>query len=204
MIAALHDQDKEVRIEAARALEAQDSPEAIKGLLNALEDTEQFVREAAAQSLSAVKNLDVAPLLVEWTGHVDAGVRIAIFRALRELRLPAATKPALKALSDEDARVRREAVAVLGWLKDHAALPQLVILAKNDPDAEVRRAAVGALGFAADDTVRIAIELALFDLDWQVREEAAAVAGKLGLQELVPSLILALNDSYCRSGRVRR
>ena len=80
-----------MRIEVARALEAQDSPAAIKGLLNALEDTEQAVREIAAQSLSALKNLDVAPLVVEWTDHTGAGVRIAIFRALRELRLPAAT-----------------------------------------------------------------------------------------------------------------
>ena len=92
--------------------------------------------------------------------------------------------------------VHKEAVAVLGWLKDASALPQLVILAKNAPDTEVGRAAVGAPGFAVEDTVRPAIELALLASDWQVREEAATVAGKLGLKELAPSLLQALNDSY--------
>ena len=53
--ALLHDTHDEVRFEAARLLEAWEEAEVVSALCTALTDTSQQVREAAAQSLSLLK-----------------------------------------------------------------------------------------------------------------------------------------------------
>jgi HEAT repeat protein len=63
--------------------------------------------------------------------------------------------------------VRREAVAVLGYLKRGEALPALMQLATHAPAREVRRAAAGALGLAGDHSVLPALLTLLTDSMWQ-------------------------------------
>jgi HEAT repeat protein len=191
-----HDPAAEVRTEAARLLEAWEEVEVVQALCQALTDNTEAVREAAAQSLSVLKTQEAGEVILPWAGHANATVRIAAFRALRELRLPAAAPAAVIALNDEDASVRREAVGVLGWLKQTEALDALARLASEDPDTDVRRAATGALGLAIDARVLPALRLALQDAAWQVREEAATTLGKVGHDDAGPALIAALDDEY--------
>lgn len=186
----------EVRTEAARLLEAREEVKVVQVLCEALTDPAHAVKDAAAQSLSVLKTQEAGEVILPWAAHANATVRIAAFRALRELRLPAAAPAAVIALNDEDASVRREAVGVLGWLKQTEALDALARLASEDPDTDVRRAATGALGLAIDARVLPALRLALQDAAWQVREEAATTLGKVGHDDAGPALIAALGDDY--------
>ena len=101
----------------------------VQALCAALADVAEPVRLAAAQSLSELKSLEAGTLILPWASHADAFVRASALRALRELRLEDAAGPALLALDDADASVRREAVGILGWLKHAPALPALARLA---------------------------------------------------------------------------
>lgn len=208
-IAALGDTDADVRLEAARALEALECPQSAHALALALNDSDDSVRDAAAQALSELKlPASAIPLLAllpphardqapQWTPAAHA----ALLRALRELRAPGSLEPGLLALGNADATVRREAVAVLGWLKHPSALAPLGVVAGNDPAQEVRRAAIGALGYApganvAAEAVHSALLAGLADVSWQVREEAAGVLGKLATPGAGDALLPLLNDPY--------
>jgi HEAT repeat protein len=205
LIAALTDDPvPELRTEAAQRLAGWETLDAVTALTCALRDDSGGVREAAAQSLSELKDARAGAMLLPLAEDADAFVRAAVLRALRELRLPAAAAPALISLSHASAGVRREAVAVLGWLKQRDALPALARLANTDPEADVRRAATGALGLAdvtSDPDRRVARDAllaALRDDAWSVREEAASTLGKLRLDDTGPAaaLMAALDDAY--------
>ena len=137
-------------------------------------------------------------MLRRWAARPEPFVRRAALRGLRELRFAEAFDPALQALADEDAGVRLEAVAVLGWLKDARALAPLASLAAADTNADVRHAAVSALGFASRDDHAIlgALLAALRDDAWQVREEAATTPGQLRTAAAREALVKALADAY--------
>lgn len=190
------DPSGEVRAEAARLLEAWEDPDVVEALCQALTDTDVAVREAAAQSLSLLQSEEAGRIVLPWTRHARADVRLSAFRALRELRLAEAAGVALEGVDDDDSGVRREAVGVLGWLKQLDALSELTRLASRDADQEVRRAACGALGMSQDASVLPSLCHALRDAAWQVREEAATTLGKVGLAEAGPALTDALHDDY--------
>lgn len=192
------DPDAQLRAEAARALAGWEQDDAVQSLAVALRD-ESPVREAAAESLSEIKSPAAGALILEYAQDEDAFVVAGVLRALKELRLAAAAEPALAALGHQDAIVRREAVGVLGWLKSAAALPQLARLVVEDPDPEVRRAVSGALGLAAPqhDLATGALQTALHDHAWQVREEAATTLGKFSTGETINvALRTALKDDH--------
>ncbi|AXL53337.1 PBS lyase [Paraburkholderia caffeinilytica] len=192
------DVSSEVRAQAAEVLGAWERADAVAALCEALADRAEDVREAAAQSLSNLKDPESGPLLAPWTAHGDPFVRQAALRGLRELRYAGALEPALAALAANEYIVRLEAVSVLGWLKNEHALGPLTAAAAQDPSAAVRRAAIGALGIgaAATDDIIAALLSALGDAAWQVREEAAATLGKLRAPGARDALIAALDDDY--------
>jgi HEAT repeat protein len=205
LVAALRDDTPAVRAAAALALETMENQSAVEGLADALDDPDAQVREAAAHSLAELKEPASAAWLLPHAGTGPARVRAAVLRALRELRVPASAGPALAVLQEPRAAqdtadaiaLRREAIGVLGYLKHAPALPALAGLAASDPVDEVRRAAVGALAFAAGDAdARIALETALRDASWQVREEAATALGKLQQPAATAALLVALDDDY--------
>lgn len=74
------------------------------------------------------------------------------------------------ATTADDALVRESAVAALGSLGDPAGLP--AILAATTDKATVRRRAVIALAPFEGDEVEAALQRALTDRDWQVRQAA--------------------------------
>lgn len=178
------DTQPELRLEAAQALAGWNRREAVEALAAALQDVPR-VREAAAASLTELKDPGVGGVLIPYAWHADAFVVAAALRALKELRVAAAAEPARAALEHPEASVRLEAVGVLGWLKSSDALPLLSMLVARDPDADVRRAISGALGLAApqNDVALGALEVALRDPQWQVREEAATTLGKFDSDE---------------------
>jgi HEAT repeat protein len=59
-----------------------------RGAVSGPDRSSPAVQAAAAQSLSLLKSEAAGRVILPWTGHADIGVRIAAFRALRELRFP--------------------------------------------------------------------------------------------------------------------
>ncbi|MGL6252943.1 MAG: HEAT repeat domain-containing protein, partial [Billgrantia desiderata] len=137
LIQALKDEDPAVRQEAAKVVDEFDAEDIADSLLAALSDGDEVVRNAAAHALADLKDPSVAPpLLAALERSDDPFVVAGILRALKPLRVAAAQTPALTRLSDDDARVRREAVGVLGWLKAVENLPALIDRARSDADPE--------------------------------------------------------------------
>ncbi len=199
LLAALQDADAKVRVEAARLLEGYETHAAVARLIGALEDSDLEVCEAAAISLSELKETPMGDgLLAALPKAKTPFAKAALFRALRELRRTEAFAPALAALHDSAVEIRCAALGVLGYMKDGAALAEIARIAGADPDAEARRIAVGALGFATDDLAAVtpALKRALKDHSWQVREEATATLGKLLVADAVNDLIAAMADPY--------
>ncbi|MES2889621.1 MAG: HEAT repeat domain-containing protein [Pseudomonadota bacterium] len=196
-----HDPEPTLRADAARVLAGWDRDDVVQALGQALLDTPE-VREAAAQSLTELKDPLSGIPLVPLCWHDDAPVRAAALRGLRELRVPQAAPAAIASLQHADPTVRREAVGVLGWLKHVAALPLLAQVATDDPDPEVRRAATGTLSAAtaASDAPCVVPALcrALADPVWAVREEAATTLGKLPATDTLVTTVLreAMSDDY--------
>lgn len=198
LLAALNDADANVRVEAARLLEGYETHEVVAGLVRVLEDKNTDVREAAAISLSELKEAAMGDgLLAALPRAKTPFVKAALFRALRELRRSEAFAPALAALKEGATEVRCSALGVLGYLKNSVALPEIARIVGTDPDPEARRIAVGALGFATDlAAVTPALKKALNDHSWQVREEATATLGKLLAADAIDDLMAAMADPY--------
>ncbi|HCW89297.1 MAG TPA: hypothetical protein DHU56_04465, partial [Marinobacter sp.] len=172
LLLALRDSDTDVRQEAAKVVDEFEAEEMADALIAALSDSDEVVRNAAAHALADLKDPAVAePLLEALEDSSDGFVVAGILRALKPLRHLDSQRPALKRLGDDDPRVRREAVGVLGWLKQTENLPALVEAAQNDADPEVRRAATGALVYASAQQVGQALVGLLTDDHWQGRCE---------------------------------
>lgn len=117
----------------------------------------------------------VAPALVELLSDNEVTVVEAAAWALGELGAAAIDAEAVAALSatvtgHPDALAREAAVAALGALGDGKGLPAILAACSDKP--AVRRRAVLALAPFEGDDVSAALQHALEDRDWQVRQAA--------------------------------
>jgi HEAT repeat protein len=142
---ALRDHDASVRRRAAELGAALASARCVARLLDALDDRDVTVVEAAAWSLGELADATTAhPGAVVAIGRVATGHR--------------------------DALAREAAVAALGALGDPRGLPAVLHATEDKP--AVRRRAVLALAPFEGDDVDTALARALADRDWQVRQAA--------------------------------
>jgi HEAT repeat protein/predicted Ser/Thr protein kinase len=114
LVEVLEDTDEAVRREAARVLGKIGAVAAVPSLVVALSDAPDLVRVSAAEALGRIgQRATVAiPALIAALKHADDGVSDAAARALVTMGLPAA--PALiEAVTDDDARLRKRAAAVM-------------------------------------------------------------------------------------------
>ena len=175
----LADSDPNVRATALGALNRCDALTK-QELLNATQDPDAIVRRRACTEAST------------WNGGVGDPIDDEVATALRTLlddaddsvveiaawacgERPPATKETITRLSEiatthEDALCRESAVAALGALEDEAGVP--AILAATRDKATVRRRAVIALAPFEGPEVEAALQRALEDRDWQVRQAA--------------------------------
>lgn len=159
---ALRDGDWQVREAAVEALANVGSP-AVESLVKLLRDWE--VRKAAIQALGKIKDERVLDPLV-------TQLRIDEFREDATTALTEVGKPAVPrlivALKDKDEFVRKQAVIILGRIKDPEALDPLIELLQ-DPDWFVRLTAAAALESIHDDRGKEAIKPLMKDPDLVVR-----------------------------------
>lgn len=134
-----------------------------------LADPEAMVRRRACELAVSHPSVDVVALLAD---HEPSVVEAAAW-ALGERGAPEPhTVAALAGVASdhEDALCREAAVAALGAIGHEAGLP--AILAATTDKPAVRRRAVIALAPFGGDEVGTALQRALDDRDWQVRQAA--------------------------------
>ena len=144
-------------------------------LVAALEDPSAIVRARAAE-LGAELPGDAAPALVPVLGDADPSVVEAVAWASGERRPPepgVVAALAGVATGHDDPTCREAAVAALGAIGDPTGLP--AVLAATGDRPAVRRRAVLALAPFDGPEVEAALERALTDRDWQVRQAAEDV-----------------------------
>lgn len=153
-----------------------------------LEDGEPAVREGAVEALSRLAEVDRGAVLrvaLELAGAKPAEQRR--FAAILLAALGDAEKLSLL-IKDEDAMVRKAAVASLAELKTAAAVPHLV-MALADEDVDVRSATAAALGDIGGDAVLGPLLLALNDEDTWVKCAALRSLGRVGSDRALPAIV---------------
>ncbi|MDQ6797400.1 MAG: HEAT repeat domain-containing protein [Actinomycetota bacterium] len=140
----------------------------------ALADDDPAVRQRACEVSTSVEGVETVALL----GDDDPRVAEVAAWALGEQESDAAgVVEALTAMAGNhsDALCREAAVAALGAIGDERGLP--AILAATTDKATVRRRAVISLAPFAGPAVDAALEAAMSDRDWQVRQAAEDLRG---------------------------
>jgi HEAT repeat protein len=136
-------------------------------ITRALGDPSPIVRRRSAELGAALEGADYLALLSD----DDASVVEAACFAIGEVRAAGAVAFLSKiATEHDDALCRESAVAALGAIGDRAGLP--AILAGLTDRPPVRRRAVIALAPFDGPEVEDALNTALTDRDWQVRQAA--------------------------------
>jgi HEAT repeat protein len=141
----------------------------------ALADTDPTVRRRACEVAAELAEVDLRPLLAD----PDASVVEAAAWALGERGRAASAAVAVLtrvARGHEDALCREASVAALGAIGDERGLPAILAATRDRP--AVRRRAVIALAAFAGPDVDAALQRALSDRDWQVRQAAEDLTGE--------------------------
>jgi HEAT repeat protein len=160
----LKDPTPAVRAAATQALgrlAASDDAAVIAGLVEALQDPSDKVKQAAAVAFG-----DIEPppsrleSLASLLGSADAAVRRAAVRALLLVDTGPFAGRLLPLLEDRDAEVRQSAVAALGVSGDPRAATALGARLAKDPSAGVRAEAVYHLGKSSGSELRALLQRA--------------------------------------------
>ena len=168
IVAHLTDDDPSVR-EAALGAIARAGAVTDEHVRAAFADPAPIVRRRAATLAATRPAVDLLQLLDDSDTSV---VEVAAWACGEQEHVDEATLSRLIVLATEagDALVRESAAAALGAIGDQRGLP--AILAAVDDKPNVRRRAVLALAPFDGPEVDAAIEKALTDRDWQVRQAA--------------------------------
>lgn len=168
--ALVRDRHPAVRAAALGALSRLSDDTLGPTLLNALADTEPAVRRRAAELSATVATIPITALaaLLDDPDHLVAE---AACWALGEREDPTPVEAlVVTAAGHGDPLVREAAVAALGAIGDERGLP--AVLAATTDKTAVRRRAVLALAPFEGPEVGLALQRALEDRDWQVRQAA--------------------------------
>ena len=149
---------------------------AVKPLLEALKDEEEYVREAAVWALGEIGHKTAVEPLMLAVNDRDRYVREGAVAALGKIKDPGVVQPLVRALQDHDESMRRAAEEALGRL-GRIALPDLVTLLGAE-DWDIRWRVTHIMGQTKDSSVLDALCRALKDENTYVREGAVAALGR--------------------------
>ena len=146
LAAALRDEDKSIREEAALALGILDGKPAVRDLQTALQDVEPSVRGAAATAIGKIGTTEDGKALIPVLADEKTDVRNRVLLALGVLRVREAG-PALREMYEQH-RKKDSGVKVLACLSriGDPAQAELFRELVQDPNQETRRLAIEGLG----------------------------------------------------------
>lgn len=204
LAAALKDEEKEIRREAALALGILDGRSVVKDLAAALQDPDAGVRGAAATAVGKIGTGEEGRALIPLLGDEAESVRKRVLKALGVLRVKEAG-PALRQMYEANRR-KDLGIRVLDTLSRIGDPGQGDLFKEliQDPDPERKRLAVEGLGRISDASM-----LPAFTKDYQrERNDELKLAYSfaltlLGNRAFLDSLVLCLPSktlgSRCRS-----
>jgi HEAT repeat protein len=183
------------------------SPEVVAALIEALTDSEEFVRWQAAAALAQQEAGRVYPALAAALRSHNPVLRAGASQALGLLHDEAATQALLSALDDREPRVRASVASALGEIGDPTAIPRLIPLLQDRAPDVVRataralsRIGTGAASTAAANSAIASASRALADSLTQpdqpllVRRALAAALAGVPHPDTQPQLLAALDD----------
>jgi HEAT repeat protein len=206
LLGALSDEDRSVRLAAARRLASQPGDRA--AIWDALRESDRELRGEVMGAMEQTNPGVLSELALDRLGSQDQDERALAVEIVGWGTTQACVEAAIHALQDLSAPVRRMATKSLARLRDAAAAGVLG-RALGDPDSEVRIGVVRALGVIDDESVLGFLVSALNDPDPGVREVASevltqwsspAVAKRLAGVLAVPGLRDAVSDVLARIG----
>ena len=172
LIEKLGDQNWEIRKAAVHALGETRDKRALEPLIKSLGDVSYYVREAVVEALERIDP--------SWAKTEEARKQVPRF---------------IKALKDEDWRVRRAACLALGKLGDKRAVKH-ILFARTDKNVEVSRAALSATIKIGEPAIETLINI-LRDknVNRRVRITACIALGEIGDKRAVEPLANVLNEN---------
>lgn len=181
LVAALQDDDEDVRVKAAGALGSFDSG-AESHLLDALDQSSGRVRSQLVLALG-LKAPESVPMLLELMEDADRGVRYDACSALKGMRVSQAVPALIAALDEWDRKVRSEVVGALGRLGGREAVPALLSVVRDTRGMSFR-----SVGYA------------LASLEGDQAWEGIVEAVEMGYVSLGPGIAWSLGESgYVRA-----
>jgi HEAT repeat protein len=164
----------------------------VASLIKRLTSDHATVRYYAADALGVIGDPRAREPLYQLLADPDIGVRIAAVYSLVQLGdLP--MDRLVRDLHAADARVRSSVALIVGLLRDHHAIAELITLL-TDLDSEVRGQAAYALGDIGDARAVEPLIRALRDKDASVRIAGARALGDLRDQRAVEPLLALVGD----------
>jgi len=196
LLAMLRELNAGTRQTAAKALEDIGAP-AVDGLIAALSDKDQKVRELAIRSLGNLGDPRAVGPLIERLGDRNLKVRHRAIGALGRMKDPRAVDPLVAVLGEPGMEI--SALGALAKLGDPQTIAPIVEMLKHK-EARVRTRAVNTLKGLGGPAVTAAIPL-LNDTDSVLRLEVVRVLAGADDERRIDPLIGVLND---RDENVRR
>lgn len=186
---------KKTRAEALEYLGGVGDVEAVLPLLARCADLKKKWRRAIAETLAAIGEPAVSPLVAGGLTDSSKRVRRCAARALGLIgsAVEEAFEGLLAALDDPSPSVRLLAIDALGQIGDPRAVGALVALL-DDKDDDVREAAVDALGEIGEPALEALREAYIASDSLRLRLAVVAAAVAIGSEKAVGQLRAALAD----------
>ncbi len=179
LIGSLRDQDKNVRMLAAKALGEARSERAIEHLINALKDKEWPIRNTAAKALENY-GPPIVEKITQYTMDHNDDIRIWVRRLIGKLGSSVIDNLLFTLENENDNTIRSAAAISLGIVRDAKAIDPLINTVLNDTDDWVRRYAAEALGEIGEKEVAGPLVETLLSPNPDLALYASRALGKLG------------------------
>ncbi|WP_096892686.1 sister chromatid cohesion protein PDS5 [Candidatus Scalindua japonica] len=207
LIMALEDEDSVVRQEAIRALGFSESYRACIPVTRVLDDTNKEVRRDAALTLGLLRDKRAIQSLIRVLrdNDEDASVRATAIISLNRLDSDIIVEPLIKALNDDDRRIRQKAASVfIALLENEEGVvfkkkPSIepLLSAMNDNDPMVRIEVIKAIGLIKERQFNSYLIKALSDNDDGVKQMAVKAISTIGDKEALSRIEDAMQDKNC-------
>ncbi len=190
----LKDEDKNVISWAALMLSKIECEEALDYLIDVLNDSDKKVRLNVINALGKIKSEKSAEaLLSSFRDEKELDLGRSLKEAIKNIR-ESALAPLVKAIKDDDEKVRVGAAEVLSDMEGKEEVIEEMISALNDNNREVRKFMASALGDIKSVDAEGALIGAIYDSSTEVRGEVVKSLEKIGSGGAKKALIKFLED----------